>query len=106
MKYGLKKSVIQAIVDIIQKYEGVEKVILYGSRAKGSFQPASDIDLVLIGERLTLSNQFSIENELDDLLLPYKIDLALWHHIDNPELLDHIRRIGVVIWEWASEVVQ
>jgi hypothetical protein len=39
-----------------------------------------------------------IENELDDLLLPYKIDLSLFHALDNSELIDHIRRIGVVFY--------
>jgi len=39
------------------------------------------------------------ENELDDLLLPYKIDLSLLHQTDDPDLLDHIRRAGVVFYE-------
>ena len=42
-----------------------------------------------------------IENELDDLLLPYKIDLSLHHALDNPELIDHIRRVGLVFYPIA-----
>jgi hypothetical protein len=30
--------------------------------------------------------------------LTYKIDLSLFHALDNPELIDHIRRIGVVFY--------
>ena len=35
-----------------------------------------------------------IDMELDDLLLPYKIDLSLFRQIDNPNLIDHIERVG------------
>jgi hypothetical protein len=36
-----------------------------------------------------------IENELDDHLLPYKIDLSLFHQIENDSLKEHILRVGV-----------
>ncbi|WP_031527704.1 nucleotidyltransferase family protein [Dyadobacter crusticola] len=99
MKYGLKESTIAAIQSVFIKYPGVKEVILYGSRAKGNFRNASDIDLMLVGESLTLSDLFKIETELDDLLLPYKIDLAVYHQIENKELVAHIDRVGVVFFE-------
>jgi hypothetical protein len=40
-----------------------------------------------------------IENEIDDLLLPYEIDLSLFHKIENPQLIDHINRVGKVFYE-------
>lgn len=99
MNYGLKESTIAAIQSVFKKYSLVKKVILYGSRAKGNFRNGSDIDLVMVGESLTLSDQFKIETELDDLLLPYKIDLAIYHKIENPDLIGHIDRVGVVFFE-------
>jgi len=97
--YGLQSHTIQAICDIFQRYTGVEKAILYGSRAKGNYRTGSDIDLTLDGSQLDLSLLHKIENDLDDLLLPYKIDLSLLKHIKNPELLDHIQRVGKVFYE-------
>ena len=93
-KFGLKKSTIQSITSIFEKHPNIEKCVLYGSRAKGNFRPGSDIDLTLFGEKLTLSELLEIENELDDLLLSYKIDLSILHKIENEALLDHIKRIG------------
>ena len=84
------------------KYAQVEKAILYGSRAKGNYRNGSDIDLVLVGAELNLSQRFKIELELDDLMLPYKIDLALLHQIENKEVVEHINRRGVVFYESAS----
>jgi len=99
MTYGLKENTISAIQAVFKKYPLVKKVLLYGSRAKGNFRNGSDIDLVLIGESLALSDQFKIETELDDLLLPYEIDLAIYHKIENEELIGHIGRVGVVFYE-------
>ncbi|MCF2494357.1 nucleotidyltransferase domain-containing protein [Dyadobacter chenhuakuii] len=97
--YGLSEKTIIAVQNVFRKYPNVEKVILYGSRAKGNFRNGSDIDLVLVGDKLTLTDQFRIETELDDLLLPYRIDLALYHQIENEDLVGHIDRMGMVFFE-------
>jgi len=97
--YGLSEKTIAGIQRVFAKYVQVEKAILYGSRAKGNYRNGSDIDLVLVGTELNLSQRFKIELELDDLMLPYKIDLALLHQIENKELVDHINRRGVFFYE-------
>ena len=95
---GLDIADINKIKDVFFHYQELEKVILYGSRAKGNFKPASDIDLTLIGEDINLTLLQSIESELDDLLLPYKFDLTIYKRITNTELTSHIDRIGIVIF--------
>ncbi len=65
----------------------------------GTYRNGSDIDLTIKGEAVTHSQLLRIENQLDDLLLPYTIDLSLLHRIDNNDLLDHIERVGVVFYE-------
>lgn len=99
MKYGLKDTTIQKIQQVLAGFPQVEKAILYGSRAKGNYKPASDIDLTLVGPQLNLTIQHKLEWQLDDLLLPYKIDLSILHQISNPDLVDHINRAGVVFYE-------
>jgi len=94
MKYGLKEEEVQAILQVLSNYEQLKSAILYGSRAKGTFKPYSDIDLTFIGDGLDLSILQKIETELDDLLLPYKMDISLFKHIKNNELIDHIHRVG------------
>lgn len=93
--HGLPESVIDKILGILAGYPAIEQVILYGSRAKGNYRPASDIDLCLQAPTLLFSQQLEIENRLDDLLLPWKIDLTLRHNIENPALQEHIERVGV-----------
>ena len=98
MNCGLSLSVVERIRKVFVRYPQITQVILYGSRAKGNFRPNSDIDLTMKGEGLNLTEQLRIENELDDLLLPYKIDLSVYHHIQNADLIDHIDRVGVVFY--------
>ncbi|EOZ97072.1 DNA polymerase, beta domain protein region [Indibacter alkaliphilus LW1] len=93
--FGLSDKTIQLIRDVFSKHPQVDKAVLYGSRAKGNYRPGSDIDLTLLGASLDLTELQKIELELDDLLLPYKIDLSIFHHISNPEFLEHINRVGI-----------
>ncbi|MCC5888284.1 MAG: nucleotidyltransferase domain-containing protein [Gammaproteobacteria bacterium] len=83
---------------VFSRYGGIERVILYGSRAMGTHRPGSDIDLTVTGD-LGPGEVLMLENELDDLLLPQKIDLSLHRFIDNPELLAHIDRVGRTLYE-------
>jgi predicted nucleotidyltransferase len=99
LKFGLKQTTIEKINGVFSVHPQVEQVILYGSRAMGNYRNGSDIDLTIKGEAVTLSQLLKIKNELDDLLLPYKNDLSLLHQIADPDLLDHIRRVGVVFYE-------
>jgi len=96
---GLTAADLQAIQNTFRAFPGICEAILYGSRAKGNFRPGSDIDLTLKGNGLSHQDLLNIELALDDLLLPYKIDLSLYHQIDNPQLLDHIARVGKSLYQ-------
>lgn len=104
MKYGLSESNINKIINVFSSYEEVEEAILYGSRAKGNYKPASDIDLCIIGQ-LDYSQLLKLENELDDLLLPYKMDISLKHKIDNRDLIDHINRVGKTFYQRTTNKI-
>ena len=93
-KFGLPTDSLLALQNIFKQHH-IHKVILYGSRAKGNYRPGSDIDLCIDCTALGLSELLTIENQIDDLLLPWKVDLTLKHNIDNPDLLEHINRVGV-----------
>lgn len=96
--FGLSSETIQKINLCLTQEPKIEKAILYGSRAKGTFRPGSDIDLTLIAPAMNLTELLALENKLDDLLLPYKIDLSLFHQIENPDLVAHIERVGKVFF--------
>lgn len=82
---------------ILARHSAVESARLFGSRAKGTAQPASDIDVVLLGDLTPLATA-AIADELDELPLPYRFDVKAYAHIKLPALRDHIDRVGVEIY--------
>lgn len=99
MKFGLAEKKIDLVNEVFAQFPDIEKVIIYGSRAKGNFRNGSDIDLTLMGKNLNLSQLTKIELAIDELLLPYTFDISIYHHISNSELLDHIKRVGKPFYE-------
>jgi predicted nucleotidyltransferase len=99
MKYGLPERTIAQICAVLAQYPAVERAVLYGSRAKGNYKPGSDIDLTLFGVGLTSGLCAAIAEALDDLLLPYTIDLSVFAELKHPELEAHIQRVGGVFYE-------
>lgn len=93
--FGLPGYVVARLCQVFDGWPEISAVWLYGSRAKGTFRKASDIDLCVQADGLVVTDLLKIEGEVDDLLLPWKVDLSLWHQIDAPDLRDHIRRVGV-----------
>ena len=103
MKYGLTETTVENICAVFARFPEIEKAILYGSRAKGNFKTGSDIDLTLCGEALTSDLRSTIASALDDLLLPYTIDLSVFNGLTNAKLREHIEREGVSFYERADQ---
>lgn len=91
--FGLSQETRKKLMSVFTIFSDIEAVIIYGSRAKGNYKKGSDIDITLKGN-ISLSTLLKIENEIDDLLLPYKVDLSLYDQIDSTSLREHINRCG------------
>ena len=103
MKYGLQDTTIEKISTLLSLYPQVEQATLFGSRAAGNYKNGSDIDLTLYGEALTLSTLNKIIDDLDNLFLPYTIDLSIFANISDPDIIDHIQRVGVTFYKRKNE---
>lgn len=95
LKFGLDNSDLENILKIIKSCQKVEKAILFGSRAKGTFSNGSDIDIALKGENMVLNDVLDLLNAFADLLLPYKFDLVIFDRIEEDSLKEHINRVGI-----------
>jgi predicted nucleotidyltransferase len=98
MNYGLSEEQLNSIREIFSAHQEIEKGILFGSRAKGTHQPGSDIDIALVGEKVELGLILKILSELDSLSILQKFDLVVFHQIKSDELLDHINRVGIILY--------
>ena len=106
MKYGLPDTTIEKINTVFASFPQVNQVVLYGSRAKGSYKPGSDIDLSMHGAGLTSGLRDTIAERLDELLLPYMIDLSVFVELKHPELEAHIARVGKVFYERDDQTLR
>lgn len=98
-QFGLKQDTINQINQIFSTYPEISKAIIYGSRTKGNYKPGSDIDLTLVGDNINYHQLLEILNKIDDLLLPYFFDLSIFNSLNNPNLIEHIERVGITFYK-------
>jgi len=98
MKIDLSHTLIDTIKSSLKNEENIKKIILFGSRAKMTSKQGSDIDLALIGEGIDFRQLCRIGVTIDELDLPYEVDIVDYNSITNQELKNHIDRVGVEIF--------
>lgn len=97
---GLPEGAQQKLMGVFDSQPNLQEVWLYGSRAMGRERPGSDVDLCLTGETLGHGDLLRLMASVDDLLLPWQVDLALRNQLPD-DLLEHINRVGCCIWRQA-----
>jgi|GEM_PF-682421 predicted nucleotidyltransferase len=86
---------VEKLRGVFRQWPQINRVLLYGSRGKGNYRTGSDIDLTIEADRMSLPQMLALENQIDDLLSPWMVDLSLKSAIENAALLEHIERVGV-----------
>jgi predicted nucleotidyltransferase len=94
MPFGLSDADHARVCRVFEEHSAIEKVLIYGSRALARNREGSDIDLALFGSEITFRDLSAIENDPDDLLLPYTFDIAVFKATENADLRCHIERVG------------
>ena len=84
-KTGIHAVVLEQVRSIAKQYD-LNRVILFGSRARGDFKERSDIDLAASGGNISAFT-----------LLKYDV-VDLDRPVD-PALLDNIRKDGIMLYE-------
>jgi len=102
-EFGLPEKTLACVRAIFAEHPKVERAVLYGSRAKGNYKNGSDIDLTLFGEGLDYHDLCAISDKLYESPIPYTVDLSIFAHIDNANLVEHIQRVGKVFYHRAPQ---
>lgn len=78
----------------------IEKAIIFGSRAKGNYKTASDIDIALMGVNVNFDIVSKVHYKLqEESPLHYLVDIIDYNNINNIELKERIDRVGIAIYE-------
>ncbi len=104
MEHGLSGKTLNTIRNILRSHPEVDVAILFGSRAKGTYRPGSDIDLSLVGANLSHQILLRIMSEFDDSSIPYLVDLSMFDQIGDAAVRSHIHRMGQILYQKETEV--
>ena len=98
MTDGLKDTHRAAIVNLLRANKRVDRAVLFGSRAKQTFTPGSDVDIALFGKALTITDQGHLAAAMEELTIPQRVDLLLYHRIENAALCEHVLQDGIELY--------
>lgn len=98
MDNGLTPRDVKTIHAIFKKYPAVKLVHIFGSRAKGTYKPGSDIDLAVINTGVNDELISKIKSEFEESSLPYMIDIINYPLLPHKELKEHIERVGTLFY--------
>ncbi len=103
-EFGIHAESYKWIQRAFRMFPEIDEVIIFGSRAKGNFQPGSDIDLAIKGHNLEYSYAEKVRNVLEEgLYTLYFYDVVDYYHITNQALKEHIDRVGKVFYKPGQE---
>ncbi|MGH6625884.1 MAG: DEAD/DEAH box helicase family protein [Burkholderiaceae bacterium] len=97
--FGIAPGVAGDLAGRFERFPGVERVWIYGSRARGDHRDASDIDLMVDAPDWEGTDFSRLWAAVDDLRVLYGVDLAHWQSTLSPEFRAQVERDRKVFWE-------
>lgn len=105
-EFGLSEKCMNDLVVILASIPAIEEAVIYGSRARGDYKPASDIDLTLKGQNLSYKDVALLDDKLYYSYLPYYFDTSIFSTLTNKELIANIKREGKVLYKQNNNGVK
>lgn len=96
--FGLAEHHYRAITEQFRDFPHIREVLIFGSRAKDTAKPYSDIDLAVIAPEMDDQEFSQLWNRLDALDLVFKLDLLHWDRLDQQPLKDAVMRQGKLFY--------
>lgn len=94
-KFGLSEVAFKKLMMLLCEFKEFERILVFGSRALGTYREGSDIDIAVFGSQISRETLRSFKIQYDELGLPYQVDIVHYESIDNPALKEHIDKVGV-----------
>lgn len=97
---GLSDSELQTLRDVFTRFLDIKEVILFGSRARGTHRPSSDVDLAIKGKNLTIDTLAKLHYILEEETnLPYFFDIVIDDRVENEALKREIDKNSEIIYQ-------
>lgn len=96
--FGISQSALDMIHGILARYDTIQKVLIYGSRAKGNYHARSDVDLVICESQVDRNLLGELITHINESDFPYTVDIQVLENIKNLDLIEHIQRVGKIFY--------
>ncbi len=103
MRFGLDDKYLDELTAILRSIPEIEEAVIYGSRARGDYRRASDINLSLRGPRLEDRHVVRLKTLLYESRIPYFVDVNIFHRLRNPQFIANIERDGIVCYRRETQ---
>jgi uncharacterized protein len=104
MNYGLRDEDLSYIREQLKQHQEIDKAVIFGSRAMNTYRAGSDVDLAIFGEGVNFTTISELKGVLEDQSpMPYLFDIVDATHLKHKELEDHIKRVGIPVYQKASQ---
>ena len=96
---GISQRFIHELQSYCSENDQIEKVLLFGSRARGDFHRSSDIDLAFFTKKSSHTAQNLIEHRIQEMPTPLKVDIIFFNRLAKEKMISNIKKEGVAIYE-------
>ena len=95
-KFGLPQETIDILLNYFKQRKEIEKVVIYGSRAKETYHTGSDIDFAIWTKNNIAT---TILSELDELPTPYMFDVTDYKNLTHEGMKNSIDKYGKLFYK-------
>mgnify|MGYP003590944560 FL=1 len=97
--FGLEPGALQALRAFFDATQGVQRVWVFGSRARDDWRPRSDIDLAVDAPGWSAQDFLRFKERMEDLPIVYPLDVVHWQGVSTPEFVAQIERDRQLLWQ-------
>jgi proline iminopeptidase len=102
LAFGLSAAILDELQLVFSQFSDIDRVLIYGSRARGDFRPSSDIDLVVLAPTMTPAEFSTLWMALDDLPIIFRLDVSLHHEVADQQLKHNMLADGITLYQAAT----
>ncbi|MHB8278602.1 MAG: type VII toxin-antitoxin system MntA family adenylyltransferase antitoxin [Candidatus Humimicrobiaceae bacterium] len=93
-----EEEILSKIVSLLKEDLKPRRILLFGSRARGKYNPGSDFDIALDGKKVDVREMRELKEKLEEITGLYKVDIIFLESVDK-EFKNIILRRGKILYE-------
>ena len=95
-KFGINDKSFEEMISLFKSFDNLDVVYIFGSRARGDYKTASDIDLAI---ETSDDIKLRLLGMLEEIRCILKFDVVDINNIGNEKLLENIKKDGILIYK-------